>query len=153
MGIDLSRRMTNAKAVERLRAAEKQPLDAWRNKVTTPWIKVVVQALDQVLLEFPGLRQSSPVEDKGPSAQFTVQLLIDPTEEDQFPELVVMVSAEEEMKASGTPGRLERELRCILETSVLKSGSADWTAVTAGGQRWVYNNAQMLWVREKPLAP
>jgi hypothetical protein len=127
-------------------------MENWRDDPRLFNWRPAILALDQVLREFVGLVQTQPFEGLSPAMRFRLELLINPSEHHQNPEIFLMVDPQEYLMAKGRPGGLESMFKSKIETSVLKDSDGTWRAVAIDQLRWVYDGSLKLWVKEKSVA-
>lgn len=118
------------------------------------------EELDLVLLDFPCVEQSDPVEN-AEFIRYTVQLRIDPDDHDQPPQLFLIFSQDEFRKARMVQGVLESQFRTKLEkssftdalngklvhTSLRQDRNGIWTAITVDGSMWLFDKNQERWIK------
>jgi hypothetical protein len=118
------------------------------------------EALNRILLGFPGIEQSNPVEDAA-FIRFTIRLHADPLDNHQQPEIYILFTRSEFEQISTTQERLEeafnRNIRQhsfkdaingkTVETSVQRDSSGVWRARTVDGVKWMFDKNRDLWIK------
>jgi hypothetical protein len=117
------------------------------------------QELDEILSEFPIVRQGDPVEDVQ-FIRFTVELQINPADHPSPPRFFLIFVYTEFVHLGSQLGRLESALRGMIaqtsfrdaangqdvRTSLRKGVDGVWVAVTVDGSVWEFDVKQNRWI-------